>query len=129
MGAVISFVASVGLIGLLFGLKRVEFSRGARFFPSLRAWLDTAAYRLVVLFVRFLPKMVARTIKHGIIHVADHVSSSLLHAVRAVEEKLHGFVRIVRGKKNVKMKEPTSSYFKDVSDHKEQVRKENGFTQ
>lgn len=126
MGAVISFVTSVGLIALLFGLKRVEFSRGKRFFPGMRTSLDEFVYRVVVVFVRLLPKLAWRAFRQAIIHATDHVGSSLLLAVRAVEGRLHGFVRIVKGKKNVRMREPTSSYFKDVSEHKEQIRRENG---
>lgn len=126
MGAVISFFTSVGLIALLFGLKHVEFSRGGRFFPSFRARLDELAFGLVVFFIRLLPKLAWRAIRQAVIHAAVHVSSSLLLLVRAVEAKLHGFVRVVRGKRNVRMKEPTSSYFKDVSEHKEQIRKESG---
>lgn len=126
MVPVVSFFVSAVLIALLFVLRHTEIKRERRFLPLVRERFDGVAERVVVYLSRRLPRQIAGVGGYIVIHITDIFSSTLLHGIRFVEGKLHRFVRVVRGRKHVKMGEPTSSYFHDVRNHKEQVRRENG---
>lgn len=115
------FTSGVLLTGLLI-LRHFEVKRGVRFLESKRDQLDNNS--------RFFYKYITITLPHIVVDIAHtvalhitHVSSSiLLIGVRMVERKLHSFVNIVNGRKEVHLREP-SSFVKDVSRHKEEVSK------
>ena len=121
--AAASFFTSAILIVLLVALRRTELKRGERFAPKFRKQLDHSALQISAYLFRTLPGQVAKMVRYVIIHVTDLSSSALLRVVRFIENKLHRFVHAVRGRKQIHRREPSSDYFKDVQNHKEEVSK------
>lgn len=121
MLGIVSFFTSASFIAGFLVLRHIEIKRDNRFFRSARTELDHRS-RFIFNFVsRKLPLLLAQITHYVIMHFTHLSSSVLLRGIRAFEKRLHGFVNVVKGRKEVKLQEP-SSFFKNVADHKEQAR-------
>ena len=118
-----SFFTSAILIVLLVLLRRAEIKRGGRYFPRVREKLDHNAVVAGAYLTKRLPRQIISAFQYVVIHATDLFTSALLRIVRFIEARLHRFVHVVRGKKHVERREPTSEYFNDVRNHKEEFSK------
>lgn len=119
-------VSLIGLIAFLM-FKRVEVRRDIGWYTRVRGTLDVYAARAT--HVLFKIPTVLRRILFDIGHwVVYHVSHASLTAVRFVERKLLRFVNMVKGRGDVNRKRGHASLFlKHVVEHRDQVRRENGY--
>ena len=116
-------VSAILLVGLL-GLRYIEMQRGSRFLPRFRKTLDYIALLFVRYVVKEFPRYIIRGIQYIGLQITHFFSLILLKLVRLFESRLRVVVYKVRGKKeNLVKGEPTSSYFQDVKNHKEEVSK------
>lgn len=123
----ISLISSGLLLAALLFIRDVEMRRGTRYFAHVRERLDRAVVHGTAYVTSHLPVLLVRASKYVIMHVTDLLSSHLLRGIRFLEGKVHGFVHRVRGKKRIVLRKPTSSYLNAVKNHKEQIRRENGY--
>lgn len=123
MFSLISFFVSTTVIISFIILRHFEIKRQSRFFALYRKHLDLLSYNAYKYLTKTFPVLFTKNIKHAGIHTIDLLSSALLSGVRIVEKKLHSFVNVIKGRKEVHASEP-SSFFRDVFEHKNKVGKD-----
>ena len=118
LAAVTTFGASLFLLVVLFGLKRVEVNRGARFGEGLRTRADLGALRIKRLlamsewYLEQAPFFLAALTRYGI-----HVGAlSYARIARKSAESAHSLADLVSHKRGFQRRETKSQYLRDVSE-------------
>lgn len=122
MGATLSLFISVILITGLFVLKHAELKREVRFFEQFRSQMDDFVRKSIPYLTHTLPRQLMLVGSHALVYVAHQLSILLLSLVHALEQHLHRFTNVVKGKREVERRKASSSFFEDVSNHKQEAR-------
>ena len=120
-------ISIVGILGLL-GLKSLERKRGGVFLGRMRKRADEGVVALEHKLTRGLPEFIKEHASAALHYVTYHVTALALMLVRFVERRLARFVNFVKGRREVKRSSGArSAYLRDVTDHRDEVRRVNGY--
>ena len=126
MTAIIIFVASLSALIGLGVLKYWEDVQNIKFFPYLRSQADEVVL-LGVDYAKALYRSVMMiTHREGVHRMLHGATTFMLRVVRFSERKLVAFRRFVKGRQELDTNSEASHFLRSVSDHKSELRRENG---
>lgn len=120
-------VAIVGM-AMLVAFKALELRHGRIFFKDVRARLDARVERLFVSLKGDVPHRGKLLIADVLHYFMVQTIGLALVTIRFVERRLARFVDMVKGRQKLRGDNGTRSmYLRDVTNHRDEVRRVNGY--